>query len=406
MPREQRIRLALFTDSLEPSGVGRVMEMLARHLPRQRYALFLICADHPGADGLAERMQPYVAGMARYTVRGDTDLPALAALARQLRAWRIHIFHNHIGATWEGDWGTIAARCAGVPLVVATDHLPCVLKLDQELEHRRRVNRLLHRSFAVSESVRQSLVECSLIAAEKAFTVENGVEAPRLLPTRADARQALGLPEDAPVALFVGRLTEQKDPGLLLRALSRLDSVDACAHALIAGDGPLRGELEREAQQLGIAGRVRFLGHWRDVPGLLAAADALVMPSRFEGLPLAVLEAMAVGLPVVGCDAPGVRDAVEHGVTGWLAPIGDHAALAQGLRLAFAPETDCRWSAAAKARYRQRFTARQMAERQDRAYQEALASLARRRRQTPSTAVVARTFDVGAGIRESPSLSR
>src|SRR5207237_1314899 len=126
---DHRIRLAMFTDSLEPSGVGRVMETLARHLPRRGYQLFLACAEHSGADGLAARMGEHVADTVRLTVRGPDDLPAMNALVERLRAWHVDIFHNHIGATWEGQWGTLAACRADVPLLVATEHLPCVLRL-------------------------------------------------------------------------------------------------------------------------------------------------------------------------------------------------------------------------------------------------------------------------------------
>ena len=308
-------------------------------------------------------------------MRWDDDVAALPTLVARLQAWKIDIFHNHIGATWEGDWGTIAARCAHVPLVVATDHIPCVLQLAHELHRRRHVNRLLDRQFAVSESVRQSLVECDLIDAERAFTVENGVEEPALRMSRHPRpRQLLDLPPDAHVALFVGRLVEQKDPYVLLRAVAHLKAQGVSAVALFAGDGWARHASEQEAQRLGIADQTRFLGNCPDISALLAAADALAMPSKFEGMPLAALEAMACGLPVVGCNAPGVRDVVTHDVTGWLCPPADPTAFAEGLLKAFEPQTAARWGQAGRERYLQQYTAPHMAARQDNAYQEALAA--------------------------------
>ncbi len=375
---ERPLNLALFTDSLIPSGVGNVMAMVARHLPPSRYRLHFVCADDSGTDNLAEQMRPYAAQTARVTLRGDDDLAALPVLAQTLRDWRIDIFHNHIGATWEGEWGTIAARCAEVPVVVATDHVPCLLLREEEREHRRRINRLLRRSYAVSESVRQSLIDAALVGEADIFTLENGVETPTALPSRAAARRSLGLRENERVALLLGRLTEQKDPAVLLRAAQLLAQDDFPVRVLIAGDGWLRAELEQETQRLGISGQVRFLGHSDDVCCLLAAADVLAMPSQFEGLPLAALEAMAVGLPVVGCDAPGVREAVAHGVTGWLAPIGDHACFAQGLHRAFQAETNRKWGQAAQARQQEQFTAKQMAERHDRAYRQVWADFSSR----------------------------
>ncbi len=363
-------RLAFYTDSLHPSGVGRVMELLAKHLPSARYETFLICAEHPGTDELVARMASYVSGVARFTLRWDADVAQLPRLVTQLQEWRIDIFHNHIGATWEGDWGTIAARCAHVPYVVATEHIPCVLKLEHELERRRRVNGLLDRLYGVSASVRESLLGCDLIAPEKAFVIDNGVEAIALPLSRRQARQALDLPQDMPVALFLGRLVEQKDPYVLLHALAKLKAQGQPAMALFAGDGWARHATEQEARRIGVGEQTRFLGNCHDIAPLLAAADVLALPSKFEGLPLAALEAMSCGLPIVGCDAPGVRDVVTHDENGWLAPIADPAAFAAGLAQAFTPEINKRWSCAARERFAACYTAQAMAQRQDQAYEE------------------------------------
>lgn len=368
------LRLALFTDSLHPSGVGCVMTTLARLLPASEYEPFLICAAHDGTDDLADAMRPYVSDIMRCTVRWDDDVVALPALVSQLQAWKINIFHNHIGATWEGDWGTIAARCAHVPLVVATDHIPCVLRLDHELHRRKHVNKLLDRQFAVSPSVRQSLIDCELIEADRTFTVENGVEPITPDLSRAAARRKLDLPHDVPVALFVGRLVEQKDPYVLLGAIARLKARGQNVFALFAGDGWARYACEGEARRLGVWESVRFLGECAGIADLLAAADALAMPSKFEGMPLAALEAMSVGLPIVGCNAPGVRDVVTHDLNGWLTPIADPDAFADGLARAFTPETGTRWGQAGRAQYVERFTAPHLAARQDNAYREALAA--------------------------------
>ena len=93
--------------------------------------------------------------------------------------------------------------------------------------------------------------------------------------------------------------------------------------AIFAGDGDARHATEHEARRVGVGDQARFLGNCHDIAPLFAAADALAMPSRFEGMPLAALEAMSCGLPIVGCDAPGVRDVVTHDENGWLAPIAD-----------------------------------------------------------------------------------
>jgi glycosyltransferase involved in cell wall biosynthesis len=174
------------------------------------------------------------------------------------------------------------------------------------------------------------------------------------------------------VILFLGRLVEQKEPAVLLEAVRLLSNDAMPIVTLFAGEGPLRPALEERAKELALGSRVRFLGNRNDADRLLAAADVLAMPSRFEGLPLAALEAMSAGLPIVGCDAPGVRDAVQHDITGWLAPVGDAATLALGLQRALG-KPGRRWSAASRHRYEQEFTATQMATRFDHHYRAALA---------------------------------
>ena len=372
-------RVVFFTDSLEPSGVGCVMHTLARHLSPERYQLFLVCPDHPGADELADKMRDEVCDIVRLTVRGESqpdDPGAFEALVQQLRDWQPEIFHSHIGATWEGQQGIFAAQRAEVPLLSATEHLPCVLKRESERELRRRANAHLHRIFAVSQSVRCSQIEHTMIPAERIVTVDNGVEERTYLHDRAQARRELQFSDAERLVLFVGRFTEQKDPFTLLHALrvvqGEAQNDGRKVTAVFAGDGPLRADSEQLARELGIENCVCFLGNCDDVPRWMAAADVLAMPSRFEGLPLAALEAMAVGLPVVGCDAAGVRDAVTHDVTGWLAPIEDAAAVARGLQMAFDVTTNRRWGTAARARFLAYFTARHMAQRQDAAYQDLL----------------------------------
>ena len=372
-------RIVFFTDSLEPSGVGRVMHTLARHLSRERYQLFLVCPDHSGADDLVCKMRDEVCDIARLTVRGEAqpdDKGAFDRLVQQLRDWQPDIFHAHIGATWEGQQGIYAAHCARVPLLTATDHLPCVLKIEAERELRRRANSHLHGLFAVSESVRCSQIDHAMIPAHHILTVDNGIEE-RIYPhSRTQARSVLNCTDQESVVLYVGRFTEQKDPLTLLHALrilqDKAQNDEAKVTTIFAGDGPLRIPCEQLSHELGLKNSVRFLGHYSEVPQLLAAADVLAMPSRFEGLPLAALEAMAVGVPVVGCDVDGVRDAITHDVTGWLSPVEDAAELARGLQKALDAPTNQRWGTAARDHFREHFTALHMAQRQENAYNELL----------------------------------
>ncbi len=149
-------------------------------------------------------------------------------------------------------------------------------------------------------------------------------EPPRV--PRAAVRGVLGIGPDVPVALCPARLEPQKRHDVLLKAWGMV----AGAVLLLAGDGSLRGELERRASELGVADRVRFLGTRCDVPDLLEASDVTVLTSDWEGMPIAVLESLAAGCPVVASDVDGVREALSGG-GGVLVPRRSPAATAAAL---------------------------------------------------------------------------
>jgi len=179
-------------------------------------------------------------------------------------------------------------------------------------------------------SIRDALIRERGFRPEKVHVVPYGVDTERLGPNASDRRAVraeLGL-SDQPLVAMVGRLDEQKGHDVFLEALAELERV----HALIIGTGALADRLKALAAQRGLADRVRFLGHRPDVPRLLRAADVLALSSHDEGLPYVVLEAMAVGLPVVATRVGGLEEAVQDGRTGLLVPPGSAAALATALR--------------------------------------------------------------------------
>jgi glycosyltransferase involved in cell wall biosynthesis len=188
------------------------------------------------------------------------------------------------------------------------------------------------------------------------------------LPTgtaRTSARAALGLPAGTTVVAFVGRLSVVKAPEVLLRAVRGTG-----LRLLVAGEGPLREALEAEAD----AEQVRFLGFLPDVAPVLAAADLLALPSRTEGLPMAALEAMAAGLPVVASAVGSLPEVLADGA-GVLVPPGDVSALRLALERLSAPEVRARIGAEARRRVESRYAATTMAQRyRELLYQPALDS--------------------------------
>ena len=145
---------------------------------------------------------------------------------------------------------------------------------------------------------------------------------------REAARRDLALPGGVPVVATVGRLTAIKQHRLFLDVIKRVVAAHPDAIALVAGDGELRSELEGYAASLGMAGNVRFLGWRRDLATIYGASDVFLLTSRNEGTPVALIEAMASGVPGVSTDVGGVKDVIDSPDVGLLAPFGDAGALA------------------------------------------------------------------------------
>lgn len=192
---------------------------------------------------------------------------------------------------------------------------------------------------ACSSRVAADGVDQGLALPERISVSRYAIDLPRfdsrLEPDSAAARAALGLPAGRPLALFVGRLHPQKGLPFLLQAWHRVVAARPDAQLALCGDGPDRAEVEGLAAALP-AGSVALLGWRPDAVRLLRAADLLVLPSLWEGLPLTVLEAMAAGLPVVATAVDGTPEAVGHGETGLLVPPSDPPALAEAVLATFA----------------------------------------------------------------------
>jgi glycosyltransferase involved in cell wall biosynthesis len=287
-------------------------------------------------------------------MRHKADLPALLRSYRHIRRVRPTILHTSLFHA--NVPGRILGRLADVPIIICSERT-----MAMESEWRYRVNRwtigLVDRVIAVSANVRDFCISHIGLPAEKLVVIYNGVEVPGECPSRPEARAELGLPPDGLVAGVVSRLDPAKGVRVLIRALAQVDGVTLT----IVGDGPERAALESVADKLGVAGRIHWIGHRRDVLRLLPAFDLFVQPSLHEGLPNTVLEAMAAGLPVVATAVGGTPEVVVDGVTGLLVPPHDPDALAKGIACLLR-DLDLRrkMGRAGRERVKRRFAMKQM----------------------------------------------
>jgi glycosyltransferase involved in cell wall biosynthesis len=212
----------------------------------------------------------------------------------------------------------------------------------------------------------------------KIRVVGNGVDVDRLpAPTHPRLRGELVGSADRAVVLTIARLDAQKGLEYLLTAAADVPN----AVFVLVGEGREQPALEAKARMLGVADRVRFLGHRDDVPDLLAACDLFVLPSLYEGLPLSVLEAMASARPVVATAIAGTSEAVVHGETGLLVPPADPTGLAGAIRALLVDGALARrMGEAGRARVCREFSLRRMIDRVTEVYDELLQRTERRRR--------------------------
>lgn len=268
-------------------------------------------------------------------------LAAVNGLVALLRRLAPDLVHTHL---LKADaLGALAAPRAGVPALVASKHNDerALLKLPVGLIHgwlTRRVRRVI----ALSDHVARFVARHGRVPLSRITRIYYGIDPAGLQPrrSRAEVRAELGLDEDTPLLVCVGRLAPQKDHPTLLAALARLP---AEVTLLVVGGDPFGdGEprLKALADELGLGARCRFLGIRHDVPDLLGASDLFVLPSLWEGLGLVFLEAMAVRLPIVASTVSAIPEVVDDGVSGWLVPPGDPDALAAALTDALADPAD------------------------------------------------------------------
>lgn len=320
-------RVAHVIWSLGLGGAEQVVIRLAAGLDRRRFEAFICCLDRPGP--FAPRAEAEGIEVVALDKRGPLDARAALRLARLLRSRRVDVVHTHL---WGASlWGRLAAVAARVPAIVTTEHNVDSWKGAHHLALDRALAHVTTHLVAVSRQV-QEFYEARGVGRGRWRVVYNGVDTSGgLRRTRSPAFRELGLSPDGPVVGLVGRLVPAKAPEVFLRALSLAAPRVPGLRGLVVGDGPLRSELEAVARRLGLGDLVVFAGVRQDVADLLPGLDALLFSSLREGLSMAMLEAMAAGVPVVATEVGGTPELITHGESGLLVPPGHPERLADAL---------------------------------------------------------------------------
>lgn len=360
-----------YTDSRELGGAENAMLMLLETLERSRWQPTLLLDAAGDAAPLEERAAALGVPTRRVAAMplGLAGARHGIGLARQLHREQPALFHAHLSWPLAAKWALAAAVLARVPSVGTVQLIP-----EMELERSSAMQlRLLSgrvgRYMAVSSAIASELEERFGWPGEKIEVVYNAVDLDRFGSTApAGLREELGGP-DVPLVLTAARLDEQKGHDVLFRAATAVPE----ARFVLAGEGPLRGELEAQASRLGLDGRVLFLGRRDDIPQLLAACDVFALPSLYEGSSLAVLEAMAARRAVVSSAIGGTAELIADGESGLLVPPGDDEALAAALRRLLAdPALRERLAGHGRERAERDFSREAMGKRVESIYEELL----------------------------------
>ena len=343
-------------------GGERQVAGLVRHLARRGHENLLAVA--PGG-ALAARVPAPDARLRPLSIRNDVDVLAALRLRREIRAEHPDIVHFH------------TSRAHAMSLWIGRTRAIVTRRMDYRLRPGRRAdllyNRLVAAVVAISNDVRQKLLAAG-VRPEQIRVIHSAVEPPAGLPGaagRAAARARYGIASGEFAIGVVAALERRKAHDVLLHALAATLSKLPPLRVLFCGDGSERAALARLTRELGLESRVRFLGELGQVADVLAALDLFVLPSRHEGLGVAVLEAMAAGVPVVASAVGGLPEAVDDGRTGLLVPPEDPRALGVAIaELAADVERARRMGIAGRARVLAEFSMERMADAYEALYTE------------------------------------
>ncbi|HNX48626.1 MAG TPA: glycosyltransferase family 4 protein [Thermoanaerobaculaceae bacterium] len=330
------VRVMHVITMLELGGAQQNTLDTCARLDRERFVVGLACADDgellPEARRLGD-VRLHELPSLRREVRPWLDARAVGELRRAIREFAPEIVHTH--SSKAGILGRLAAHRERVPVVVHSihgwgfgPHQAAPLRA-AFLTAERLASRWTTAFIAVSRENLEQGLRLGLFGREQVSLIRSGIDlrAFRQPTGGGRVRAELGIPDEAPLVVQVSCLKAQKAPERFVALAAALAPRFPEAHFLLVGDGELRGQIEAQRRAAGLAARLHLPGWRRDIPAVLDAATVVTLTSRFEGLPRAIVEALAAGKPVAAMAVDGVLEILQDGVNGFAVPPGDTGGL-------------------------------------------------------------------------------
>ncbi len=330
----KKINILFVLSALNNGGAEMLVIRLCKYLDKTRFNVSICSLSSQGA--LQDLISNYKIPLFILEKKEGRDFSIVKKLKDIIIENEIDIVHTHN----QGPliYSVLASLLGKRHKLVHTEHI----NMMQEYSYSRKncyYNKFLYRFLDGFVSIANHLTECVLEQfprlTKKTVTIRNCVDMSRfdVAASGENLREKLGLAEDSVLLGNISALRRQKDHGTMLRAMVQVARHDKTSYLVIAGDGECAGELKTQAEELGLNGRVFFLGYRADIENLLCQFSLFLLTSLYEGLPLCLLEAMAMRCPVVATDVTGTNELVRDGETGILVPAGDDKRLAEAILL-------------------------------------------------------------------------
>ncbi|MFZ1042464.1 MAG: glycosyltransferase family 4 protein [Anaerolineales bacterium] len=382
-------RIRLFQVAKSTGGVGMYTRRLVKALDKERFQITVACLAE-GAEQMALEMSqiPGVQSISipmKDSIEPFSDFRVCLKLSSIIRGSHFDLIHAHTSKP--GFFARLAAKGTGIPVIYQPANFAFhegVSKAEAifyaALE-RMAARYLTNRIIAVCDGERELARRYAVGRDDQFVTIHTGIDLEPFgqLMDRSEVRASLGIPPNASLVGTVARLTEAKAPADFIRAAAQIHSHLPAVHFVWVGDGALEAESRQLVESLGLETVFHFAGYREDIPAILKSFDCFVLSSHWEGFPLAVLEGMAAGLPVVATRVMGTPEAVCDEETGILTPIGDPKALATAIEMIVGnPTLADAFGKAGRARVETMFSYSKMVARIEALYEEVYESKCRK----------------------------